>query len=180
MPTRILRDGINSSSRINSLSTGAEILYRRLMSVADDYGRFYGSPAAIRGACWPTAPEKVRESEVGQWLKECAAGLRPLIQLYEVDGCRFLEITEFGQKIRSKSKFPEHVGNLQTSCRQSVDNLQTDCLQDASTSRSRSRSRSRITHRSLSGSTKPIHGKSPKRQRSGPSRRQLPAEQPWP
>ena len=123
MPTRILRDGINSSARINRLSTGAEILYRRLMSVADDYGRYYANPATIRGACWPTHPSPPCEQTVDNLLTECTQGTKPLISIYVVDGCRYLQITDFNQKIRSKSKFPDHAGNLQTDCGQIVDKV---------------------------------------------------------
>ncbi len=82
-------------------------MYRRLMSVADDYGRFYGTPAAIRGACWPTAPEKVSEKEISKWIRECSNGEKPLITVYEVQGVRFIQLNAFGQRIQSKSKFPE-------------------------------------------------------------------------
>ena len=130
VPNRILRDGINSSDRIDKLSFGAEILYRRLMSVADDYGRFYASPATVRGACWPTAPEKVKEQDVSRWISECAQGDRPLIRLYQSNGRQFLEITDFGQQVRSKSKFPEYDISLQSGCEQVATQLH-------STSRSR-------------------------------------------
>ena len=39
MPSRILREGINTSPKVNALSPMAELFYRRLMTVADDYGR---------------------------------------------------------------------------------------------------------------------------------------------
>ena len=126
LPNRIVRDGINSSSRINNLSPGAEILYRRLMSVADDFGRFYASPATVRGACWPTNPEKVTERQVSKWLSECCQGSRPLIITYEVKGCKYLELQDFGQQTRSKSKFPS----------QSDGKLISDCEQNDSTRRS--------------------------------------------
>jgi hypothetical protein len=107
LPNRILRDGINSSPRINTLSPGAEILYRRLMSVADDYGRFYSAAATVRGACWPTAPGNVTESEISRWLVELQSGDRPLLRIYTVNNCEFLEMADFGQRVQSKSKFPE-------------------------------------------------------------------------
>ena len=127
MPNRILRDGINSSPRINALSQGAEVLYRRLLSVADDYGRFYSAPATIRGACWPTAPDRVNEAQVSAWLIELEQGKRPLIKTYTVEGCDYLEISDFGQPQRSKSKYPEHDSNLRADlraiCKQSVSKL---------------------------------------------------------
>lgn len=118
MPNRIIREGIISSDRVNSLSLGAEVLYRRLMSVADDYGRFYASPATIRGACWPTCPERVSEEEVGSWLDECSSGEEPLVRIYKIGNGRFLELTNFNQQIRSKSKFPGKDRDMLEDCSQ--------------------------------------------------------------
>lgn len=127
MPNRILREGINSSPRVNHLSLGAEILYRRLMSVADDYGRFYASPAAIRGACWPTHPSPPSEADINIWLMECAqvADKCPqigsnLLTLYEVNGCKYLELVDFNQRTRSPSKFPEPCAHSADKCPQSA------------------------------------------------------------
>jgi hypothetical protein len=46
MPNRELREGILTSERINALTFPAEVFYRRLMSVVDDFGR---CPAHPRG-----------------------------------------------------------------------------------------------------------------------------------
>lgn len=97
------------------------------MSVADDYGRFYAAPATVRGACWPTCPEKVSEKEVTGWLLECTSGERPLISVYETEGCKYLQIEAFGQQTRTKSKFPP----------QTDTNVISDCYQTVGTSRSR-------------------------------------------
>jgi hypothetical protein len=39
MPSRLLREGILDSEAVNALSFAAEVFYRRLMSVVDDFGR---------------------------------------------------------------------------------------------------------------------------------------------
>jgi hypothetical protein len=106
MPNRYLREGIISSPRVNALSRGAELLYRRLHSVVDDYGRYFGSPGTIRAGCWPLCPERVSDDEIVEWLRECSKGSRPLIVCYEVDSLRYIEITNFRQTLRSASKFP--------------------------------------------------------------------------
>jgi hypothetical protein len=110
LPNRILRDGILNSPRVDQLSPMAEILYRRLMSVADDYGRFYGSARAILGACWPTHPSPPSETQVESLVLECTNV--NLLVTYEARGQRYLELIGFGQQTRSKSKFPEHDINL--------------------------------------------------------------------
>jgi hypothetical protein len=79
------------------------------MSVADDYGRFYAAPGALRGACWPTCPERVTDEQVADWLSECLAGDYPLLITYQAGANRYLEILNFGQQTRSKSKFPDRL-----------------------------------------------------------------------
>lgn len=91
---------------MNRLSFGAEVLYRRILNVVDDYGRFHASPTTLRAACWPTCPERVTDADVLSWLGECKAC--ELVKLFEVDGCRYLEIQSFRQPVRAaKSKFPQ-------------------------------------------------------------------------
>lgn len=105
MPNRILRDGVLSSEAVCGLGWAAEVLYRRLMSVVDDYGRFSASTKLIRAACYPLQIDKVSDSDIGKWLAQVAeAGL---VRVYPAqDGKSYLEIQKFGQQIRSKSKFP--------------------------------------------------------------------------
>jgi hypothetical protein len=101
------------------------------MSVVDDYGRFYANPGTIRGSCWPTHHRQPSEKDVLGWIQECTGGSKPLIIVYRIDDCDYLQIVDFNQKIRSKSKFPQYDGNLSADCGQSADN----CGQNASTMR---------------------------------------------
>ena len=105
MPVRLLREGILTSERVNQLTWPAEVFYRRLMSVVDDYGRYYASPTLLRASCYPLAIDTVSDKQVADWLIECVnAGL---LLAYEVAGKRYLEILDFRQQVRAKaSKFP--------------------------------------------------------------------------
>lgn len=137
LPNRIIREGINSSPRVNALSPAAEIFYRRLLNVVDDYGRYHASPGTLRGACWPTCPDRISDENVAEYLAECAkpdSRDRRLILLYESDGCMFLQVVDFKQQCRSNSKFPEPDINCLANAEQML-----------STSRIRSRIRSRIS-----------------------------------
>lgn len=108
MPTRMIRDGILSSERIARLSWPEEVFYRRLMSVVDDYGRFHAHHSLLRAACYPLQLEKVSDSDIGKWL--LATEKAGLVRVYPAaDGKRYLEILDFGQRVQSKSKFPEPV-----------------------------------------------------------------------
>ena len=105
MPNRILREGILTSERVCSLSWQAEILYRRLMSVVDDYGRYFGKPMALRAACYPLQLDAVRDADIEKWLAELVPA--KLIRLYQINGAQFLEMSDFRQHMRAKkSKYP--------------------------------------------------------------------------
>lgn len=106
MPNRILRDGILTSESVSALSWAEEVFYRRLMSVADDHGRFHAAPKLIRAACYPLLIDKVSDADIGKWLTSCVTAA--LVSVYPAaDGKRYLQITKFGQQVRAKSKFPE-------------------------------------------------------------------------
>jgi hypothetical protein len=112
MPNRILRDGILRSRKIAALDPMAELFYRRLMSVADDFGRYYADPPLLLSDCFPIRPSWADESGVVKWLEAC--GACGLIRLYEVNTKPFLEIDNFGQRLRQGqiSKFPAFAGNF--------------------------------------------------------------------
>ncbi len=104
MPTRLLREGILSSERVNRLSEGAEIFYRRLISVVDDYACYCASPTLLRASCYPLRIDRVTDADILGWLSECeAAGL---VRVY--DSGRHLEVQDFRQAIRAKHRrFPD-------------------------------------------------------------------------
>jgi hypothetical protein len=106
MPERMIRQGILTSEPVNKLGWPAEVFYRRLMSVADDFGRFDGRPAVLRASLYPLKLDKVSDSDVSKWMLETAeAGC---VRIYHVDGKPFVEIAKFGQRLRAmKSKCPE-------------------------------------------------------------------------
>jgi hypothetical protein len=105
MPERILRPGILTSKAVNALSWPAEVFYRRLMSVCDDFGRFEADPELLRSTLYPRKLAKVTEAEIGKWLGECSVA--GLLSVYQVGGECYLEVAKFGQRMRAaKSKFP--------------------------------------------------------------------------
>jgi hypothetical protein len=105
MPNRILREGILTSARINQLTPEEEVFFRRLMSVVDDYGRYEAHNAILRAAMYPLRLDKVRETTVEQRLAACARAR--LLHLYEAGGKKYLQILDFKQQTRSKSRYPE-------------------------------------------------------------------------
>ena len=105
MPDRIVREGILESERVNALSFEAEVFYRRLMSKADDYGRYNANGKILRASLYPLQLDRVSLSNVSEWLSECQTV--GLITVYTVDGKPYLEIHNFGQRMRQKrEKWP--------------------------------------------------------------------------
>jgi hypothetical protein len=100
----MLRDGILRSERVDQLSESAELFYRRLMSVVDDFGRYYASPKLLRADCYPLKEDKAGLA-VEAWLQECQAA--ELVRVYAVEGKQYVQLEDFGQRNRSASKFPE-------------------------------------------------------------------------
>lgn len=110
MPNRILREGILTSPRIARLGWAEEVFYRRLMSVVDDFGRYYADPGLLRAACYPRQLSKVSDPDIGKWLHSCAGA--GLVRVYEAsDSERYLQLLDFRQQTRAKkSKFPQESG----------------------------------------------------------------------
>lgn len=126
MPNRILREGIITSERVNQLSWPAEVFYRRLMSVVDDFGRYWGKPDLLRAGLYPLHLEKVGNQDVAKWLTECVrAGL---VRAYTVENKGYLHLLDFRQQVRAtKSKFP-HPPDI---CVADATQTQSDGIADA-------------------------------------------------
>lgn len=111
MPNRVVREGILTSDRVDRIADepATEVFYRRLHSVADDYGRYFAHPSLLRAALYPLRLEKTSDAEVSRHVEACA--VVGLIRLYRVDGKPFLELVGFNQRTRAmKSKFPAPEG----------------------------------------------------------------------
>lgn len=104
MPNRIIREGILTSTRVNSLTWDEEVFYRRLLSVVDDFGRCEAHTALLRASLYPLKLDQVREVTVERLLASCEKAR--LVRLYVVSGKRYLEVADFRQQIRGKSRYP--------------------------------------------------------------------------
>lgn len=106
MPNRILREGILTSERVNALNWEAEVFYRRLMSVVDDFGRYTAHPALLRAALYPLKLDTVRDANMERLLTIVEQAR--LVRVYVVAGKRYLELLDFKQQVRAKeSKYPD-------------------------------------------------------------------------
>ena len=112
MPTRLLREGILDSDAVCSLSFPAEVFYRRLMSVVDDFGRFDGRAAVLKSRLYPLQSDKVREADIPRWIAECeTAGL---IVLYTVAAKPYILFRKLGVPRAKDSKRPAPPKSLET------------------------------------------------------------------
>ncbi len=106
LPNRILREGILHSDRVNELDAHAEVFYRRLMSVVDDYGRYGADLRLLRAHLYPLKLNDIREANLERWLAACESAR--LVRRYEVAGKRYLVMVDFRQRTRAmKPKFPD-------------------------------------------------------------------------
>jgi len=121
MPNRLLREGILTSDRVDELDAAAEVFYRRLMSVVDDYGRFDARPNLLRSRCFPLRVDRVREADISRWMAACQkAGL---LALYDINDKQYGELLDFRQAIRAKSsRYP---------CRADAAHVHSTCGADA-------------------------------------------------
>lgn len=107
MPNRVLRDGIRTSERINALPHRTRWLYIMLLTVADDFGRWYADPRLVSGTCLPfdgQAPDKVQD--MLDALHKADA-----IAIYGDNGRKYLQIQQWKQRTRADcSKYPEPQG----------------------------------------------------------------------
>ena len=104
MPNRILRDAILTSERVAALDWAAEVFYRRLHSIVDDYGRHEAGHQLLRARCYPLQTDSVRVADIARWMAACQKS--GLILVYGANGKQFLEVSDFGQQQRSASKCP--------------------------------------------------------------------------
>jgi hypothetical protein len=110
VPNRMLREGIVESRKMAQVSDSAKVLYYKLMSVADDFGRFEADPELLRRRLYMWEIERISADGVSRWLNECE--LAGLLETYpgvgkEFAGKRYLELINFKQQQRAKSKYPD-------------------------------------------------------------------------
>lgn len=123
MPNRTVRDTICADDRLDALSPGAERLYHRLHSQADDYGALDGRLQVVRSRCFQLCPESVTLPTVEKWLSEVAAA--GLILLYEVAGRPYLQMLDWPYQARAISrKYPPP--NLAEQVRTDAAHVQAD------------------------------------------------------
>jgi hypothetical protein len=118
LPSRIVREGIIDSRAVNCLSEAAELFYRRLMSVVDDYGRIEADPHVLLVKVFPLRLESWTVKRLTDAMQETGTCLtddgHPLVTYYSAgNGKKYLQINNFNQRLRAAhSRCPSPDGQM--------------------------------------------------------------------
>ena len=108
MPTRYIKESARTSKNLGAVEDFSERLFWRLITTADDFGRFLGCPVIVKSTCFPLL-ETLKSSKVEGALQDLAT--HDLIQLYQVGDREygvFLNWTRHQGEPRAKgSKYPD-------------------------------------------------------------------------
>lgn len=104
MPNRIMREGALHSRAVNAVSRDAELLWRRIMQIADDWGLFEADPFSLKSKCYGARADVLPE-QCDTWLEELAA--QKLVQLYEIEGRELGAVSKWEQRrFATRPKYP--------------------------------------------------------------------------
>jgi len=111
MPNRIIKESICRSDNLDRLTSDEECFFYRLMVQCDDYGRYDGRAAIIKGACFPLK-QHITPNKVDKMLVSLVREL--LVFVYVIDGLPYIQMAKWDkhQQIRAKrSKYPDPNGH---------------------------------------------------------------------
>jgi hypothetical protein len=112
MPNRIIRESCRTSRSLDSISAEAERLFWRLITVADDFGRFKAEPRLVLAACFPRRVESWPVSIVARWLGELAAAKE--IVAYRVETELYAYFTNWLKHQTPRAKISKHPAPCET------------------------------------------------------------------
>lgn len=110
MPVRILRPTLRQSERWNRCSFFEQSFYIRLITIADDYGRYEAHTALLASECFPYGNADglpVLANEIDGMLRALAS--KDLLFVYEFDGKQYFQLTRWRERVRLEkgSHYPD-------------------------------------------------------------------------
>ena len=109
MPNRFIKESCRSSKNLDRLSDFEERLFWRLITTADDFGRFLACPELVRSACFPL--RSVSTERIDNSLQSLQ--VNDLIHLYRVDDRQYGLFVKWekhqGRPRAKNSKYPEMI-----------------------------------------------------------------------
>ena len=107
MPNRFIRESCRTSPNLALLSHGAERFFWRLITVADDFGRFEAAPDVLLCACFPKLLDRVKITHIKDWLTEVVTCQLVTTYVRESRTYAFFNTWDKHQRTRAKhSKYP--------------------------------------------------------------------------
>jgi hypothetical protein len=106
MPNRIIHEKACNSLTLDALSDGAERLFWRLTTKADDYGRFDADPRSLLGSCFPLKIGRLAPSRIGKWRDELSE--KGVIGLYRIGERVFGAFTNWRTYQRTREGKPKY------------------------------------------------------------------------
>lgn len=114
MPNRFIKECCRSSPTLQKLNDFQERLFWRLLTMADDYGRFEADPTVVLNTCFPLGIKQTK-TDVSKCLQLLAH--ENAVLLYVVNGRAYGQFTNFiyfqGSPRAKKSKHPSPEENQQ-------------------------------------------------------------------
>ena len=111
MPNRFIKESCRSSKNLDKITDFEERLFWRLITTADDFGRFQACPSLVRASCFPYRSIALVNIE------KALLGLQnnSLIILYSVGDRQYGEFSTWvkhqGKARARHSKYPNRLGN---------------------------------------------------------------------
>lgn len=118
MPNRLIKETIQTSRTVNSLTNFEFRVFVYLITYADDFGRGSADPELLRGKVF-TRLKGITETQIGDALHSLET--EGMLDLYEVDGERYFQFRNWRkhQIPRAKiSKFPAPCMQMSADCMQ--------------------------------------------------------------
>lgn len=107
MPSRIIRESCRTSRKIDLLTDGAERLFWRLTTVADDFGRFEADPRVLLATALPLKIGRISPEETAGYFAEIVgAGLATAYRVQGKPYASFLAWDTHQRRRDSRPKFP--------------------------------------------------------------------------
>lgn len=129
MPNRLIRESIRESDSIDKLSPQSEVMFYRLITYADDYGRFKADPRILNPALFPL--KSYTDTQIIEWLDE--VGKTFMISFYKGTDSKlygyFANWGDYQQVRNKKSKYPEPNGNQFITISLLLQSLEINCYQ---------------------------------------------------
>jgi hypothetical protein len=106
LPNRIIRESCRTSVSLAQLSHGAERMWWRLLTCADDFGRFQADITLLHAACFPRQLLTIHQADVRAWLEELIK--QDMVRLYQHSGSEYGYFINWDKHNKKRAKYPKY------------------------------------------------------------------------